>query len=118
MTRQSGYRSAAQLLAMSPRPTAIVAGNDLMAIGVMQLAQEMGLHIGPELAVTGFDDIPQAGFATPPLTTLRQPIYEIGRTVTRMLIDRLNGVAESRPQRLLEPELIVRASSTGYGQDE
>ena len=116
MTRQSGYASAARLLAMTPRPTAIVAGNDLMAIGVMQQAQGMGLHIGRELAVTGFDDIPQAGDARPQLTTLRQPIYEIGRMVTQMLIKRLNGSDELLSQQLLKPELIVRASSTGFLQ--
>jgi LacI family transcriptional regulator len=113
LTERSGYAATIQFLSENPRPSAIVACNDLMALGAISAAQKLGLAVGRDLAITGFDDVPLAAHAHPPLTTLRQPIYEIGRRICRMLI----GILEEEPLEdrhiLLEPELVIRASSTG-----
>ena len=113
LTERSGYAAAMQFLSGNPRPSAIVACNDLMALGAISAARELGLTVGRDLAVTGFDDVPLAAHAHPPLTTVRQPIYEIGRRICRMLIRLLEGEPLEQRQVLLEPELIIRASSTG-----
>jgi DNA-binding LacI/PurR family transcriptional regulator len=84
-----------------------------MAIGAMRAAREYGLTVGRDLSVVGFDDIPLAEHAHPPLTTVRQPVYEIGRQVCRMLVQILAGEAlevEAR-QVLFKPELVIRDSS-------
>jgi DNA-binding LacI/PurR family transcriptional regulator len=113
LTERSGYAAARQLLGDNPRPSAIVACNDLMALGSISAARKLGLTVGRDVAVTGFDDVPLAAHAHPPLTTVRQPIYEIGRRICRMLIRLLEGEPLEQQQVLLEPELIIRASSTG-----
>jgi LacI family transcriptional regulator len=113
LTERSGYAAAMQFLSASHQPSAIVACNDLMALGAISAARELGLTVGRDVAVTGFDDVPLAAHAHPPLTTVRQPIYEIGRRICRMLIRLLEGEPLERRQALLAPELIIRASSTG-----
>jgi DNA-binding LacI/PurR family transcriptional regulator len=69
------------------------------------------LRVGADIALGGFDDIPLAAYASPPLTTIHQPIYSIGRQVCAMLIDLINGRPLANPHVLLEPTLIVRESS-------
>ncbi len=100
-----------QLLVLDPRPTAVICSNDLMAIGAANRIQQLGLEIGTDLALGGFDDIPLAAFVNPPLTTLHQPIYEIGRRTCAMLINILNGRNFEHKHFLLTPSLIVRESS-------
>ncbi len=111
LTEGGGFKAMNQLLDLNPRPSAVVACNDLMAMGAMSAAQRRGLAVGHDVAITGFDDIPLAQHAHPPLTTVRQPIYDIGRRICRMLIRMIRG--EELPERhvLLEPELVVRESS-------
>lgn len=111
LTEESGYREAQALLALPDPPTAIMAGNDLMAIGAMRAIREHGFQIGTEVAITGFDDIPLAQHTVPPLTTVHQPIYQIGKRVAHMLIDVLQGNSLAERQVLLEPTVQVRASS-------
>jgi DNA-binding LacI/PurR family transcriptional regulator len=118
LTERSGYAAAMQFLSANPQPSAIVACNDLMALGAMSAARELGLAVGRDLAVTGFDDVPLAAHAHPPLTTVRQPIYEIGRRICRMLIRLLEGEPLEDRQVLLEPELVIRASSIGVGSTQ
>lgn len=110
LTEQSGYAEGMVLLGRDPRPTAIIAANDLMALGVISAAQGLHLQVGKDLSVAGFDDIPLAEHAQPPLTTIRQPIYEIGRRICRMLIQLLQEGTLEEPHVLLQPELVVRAS--------
>ncbi len=111
LTQRSGRRLAHQLLSLPNRPTAIVASNDLMAIGALTAAQEMGFTVGRDIAITGFDDIPWSENTHPPLTTVRQPIYQIGALVTEMLIAIIHRESLAEDQILLQPSLIVRASS-------
>ncbi len=111
MTRKSGYEQMNILLSSKNRPTAIIAGNDMMALGVMDAIQERGLVVGEDISVAGFDDVPVSAFTNPPLTTLRQPIYDIGRTCCRMLVDILAGRRPEPYQALLSPEIVLRGST-------
>jgi len=111
LTEEDGYQAAHRLLSLSNPPTAIAVANDLMALGAMRAAHERGLEVGHDVAITGFDDIPLAAHAHPPLTTVRQPIYEIGRRVCRMLIQVIKGEPLAERHILLEPTLVIRESS-------
>lgn len=110
LTQRGGFRDAGRLLDRDHRPEAIAACNDLMALGAMSAAQSRGLVVGRDLAVTGFDDIPMAEHSHPPLTTVHQPIYEIGCMVTTMLLTILAGRTPEQSQVVLQPRLVVRAS--------
>jgi LacI family transcriptional regulator len=111
MTQQGGFAAMNQLLDLSPPPTAVIACNDLMALGAISAAQKRGLVVGHDVAITGFDDIPPAEHAHPALTTLRQPIYDIGRQVCSMLIQLIQGEVLAERHVLLQPRLIVREST-------
>lgn len=111
LTQRDGRRAAAELIIANPDLTAVIGGNDLMAIGAMQELRQRGYTIGRDISVAGFDDIPLAGHTTPTLTTVSQPIYAIGRRTCAMLIKQLNG--EELPQKhiLLMPTLVIRDST-------
>jgi LacI family transcriptional regulator len=111
LTQRGGFAAMNQLLDLSSPPTAVVACNDLMALGAISAAQKRGLVVGRDVAITGFDDIPLAEHSHPPLTTVRQPIYDIGRQVCDMLICLIEGKELTERHILLEPELVVRESS-------
>ena len=111
LTQRGGYDQCKAFLNGPEPPTAIVAFNDLMALGAISAAQEMGLEVGRDISITGFDDIPLAEYSHPPLTTLHQPIYKIGGMVCEMLIKILKGEELEEKHILLKPTLIVRESS-------
>ena len=111
LTQRSGYEQASKLLDLPSPPTAIAACNDLMAFGAMSAAQDRGLVVGKDVAITGFDDIPMSEYAHPSLTTLHQPLYKIGGMVCEMLIQLIRGEPLEEKYILLKPELIVRQSS-------
>ena len=100
-----------QLLDLEEPPTAVVTGNDLMAFGAMEAAQERGLVVGRDIAVIGFDDVPLAAYFRPTLTTIRQPIYDIGKKLSQILIEIIKGEEPVERQIILRPELVVRESS-------
>lgn len=108
-----GRTAATQLLQLPEqrRPSAIIAFNDAVAIGAMQAAHAQGLVVGRDLAITGFDDTPMVKYLTPPLTSVRQPVEQIGAHLIKILV----GILENHPEKenplLLAPELIVRESS-------
>ncbi len=106
-----GFQGTQSLLDRHPELTAIIACNDLMALGAMSAIQGRGLQVGRDVAVAGFDDIPAAEYAYPPLTTVHQPIYEIGQRLVRMLIGIITATPPQETQVLLPSKLIVRASS-------
>lgn len=93
------------------RPTAIVAFNDAMAIGAMNAAANQKLRVGVDLAITGFDDSPMVQYLTPSLTTIRQPVWEVGQQVMNILLGILDGQPPKDTHILLQPRLIIRASS-------
>lgn len=111
---ESGCEAMTKLLESKPRPTAVMASDDFMAIGVIKAIFDAGLRIPDDISVTGFDDISIARFTIPALTTVRQPIEEMGRTTIKLLIDQIKGneIAEENKFVQLLPELIIR-SSTG-----
>lgn len=111
LTERAGYEAAKELLARHDPPTAMVACNDLMALGAMSAALERGMVIGEDISITGFDDIPLAAHSHPPLTTVQQPIYEIGKRICHMLIQILKGEDLAERQVILEPRLVTRESS-------
>jgi len=111
MTRESGQNAADALLSSYPRLTAIIACNDLMAIGAMNAVQVRGLTVGEDIAIGGFDDIPLAAHTSPPLTTVRQPIYTIGEALTDMLVQIMTDDNPDTTGRLLKPTLVIRESS-------
>jgi DNA-binding LacI/PurR family transcriptional regulator len=108
-----GYEATGEFLnwPAADRPTGIIAFNDAMAVGAMNAIQERGLEVGVDIAVTGFDDAPMAQYLHPPLTSVRQPVWEVGQRLMRMLLASLNGNAPEERQVLLPPQLIVRESS-------
>jgi DNA-binding LacI/PurR family transcriptional regulator len=95
----------------SESPTAIVAFNDAMAIGGMHAVQDRGLQVGTDVALTGFDDAPMVQYLYPPLTSVRQPVWEVGQRLMAMLLETLDGKEPAERQVLLPPQLIIRASS-------
>ena len=111
LTQRSGRLVGSRLLDLPEPPTAIVACNDLMALGAMSAAQERGLTVGQDVSITGFDDITSAEHTHPPLTTLHQPIYEIGSLVCQMLIKEIKGIPVQDRQIILQPSLIIRQST-------
>jgi len=113
LTQRAGYSLARELLHLPDPPTAIAACNDLMALGAISAAQERGLVVGQDIAITGFDNIPLAEHCHPPLTTVHQPIYQIGETVCEMLIKRIQGVTIEEEHILLTPSLVIRQSCGG-----
>ncbi|MCZ7667471.1 MAG: substrate-binding domain-containing protein [Chloroflexi bacterium] len=111
MTQHGGAEIVNKLLELTPRITAVIAGNDPMAVGALNRIQQLGHTVGKDVAVAGFDDIPLSAYTTPPLTTIHQPIYEIGRRTCAMLIELINGRLPENTHVLLTPELIIRESS-------
>lgn len=111
LSADSGAAAVTQLLGQPDPPTAILACNDQMALGAMAAITARGLRVGDDVAVAGFDDIPAAANASPPLTTIRQPIFEIGQSLAQTLIGLIRGEAVHDLHVLLDPELVIRASS-------
>jgi LacI family transcriptional regulator len=111
--RADAHREALGILSAPGRPTAVFACSDLMALGVYDAARDLGLRIPDDLSVVGFDDVPEAGWATPNLTTVRQPITEMGSAAMRLLLSDRGGRA--RPGSVerfeLATSLVVRSST-------
>ena len=111
-TACSGEQALAQLLARYPDMDAVVVGNDQMALGAMRLARTRHLRIPEDLGMVGYDDLPEAEFYFPPLTTVRQQVNEVGRLAVRELTRLISNPQDNGARiTMLEPELIVRASS-------
>jgi LacI family transcriptional regulator len=112
---ESGYVSAVRLLASQPRPTAVFASNDHMAMGVLTAAHESGLEIPRDLSVAGFDDTSFARFSWPPLTTVCQPISQVAQIATEILLAQLQGRTQKVSNRRLQAQIIRRASTGPAG---
>jgi LacI family transcriptional regulator len=105
-----GYAGASALLELPHPPTAILASNDVSAFGVMEAVRDHGLRIPDDVSVVGFDDIPQAVQVHPPLTTVRQPLEEMGRMATRMLLEYIKDPQRPIERVELPTELMIRQS--------
>ena len=110
----SGY-AAGRRIAEMREVTAVFSANDQMAIGALRALHEAGRSVPDEVSVVGFDDVPEAAFLIPPLTTVRQDFDAIGRGAIAMLTAAISGETDQVPS-LIDPELIVRASSAAPGQ--
>jgi len=112
-TEEGGRRACLDLLDRGVAFSAIFAANDVMAIGAMAALRERDVPVPAKVSVVGFDDIHLARYASPALTTVRQPTYDMGRRATEVLIDAIQGRVRSAQERvvLLQGELVVREST-------
>lgn len=109
----SGMLKMNELLALPNRPTAVFVANDLMAIGALRVIKEAGLQVPKDMAVVGYDDLVLAEISVPPLTSVRQPIFDLGKEAVRLLVSQMEQGKKSLQKVVLETELIVRESSVG-----
>jgi DNA-binding LacI/PurR family transcriptional regulator len=115
-TVDSGYQHGRKLLARPDRPSAIFAGSDMQALGVLRAAREQGLEVPRDLSVVGYDDLPLAAWVGPSLTTVNQPLLAMADAAANMLLGMARGT-DSNPRSIdLATELIVR-ESTGPAPD-
>ena len=109
--KEKAYVESKKLFTTAKKPTAIFCSDDYMAIGVMERIKEMGLKVPNDIAIIGFDDIEIAAYVKPELTTIRQPIYELGKTATKILLDHINNDQKKIVHKFLNVELIKRNST-------
>ncbi|MEV7142552.1 LacI family DNA-binding transcriptional regulator [Streptomyces tauricus] len=116
----SGYRAGQELAGWLGRGlTAVFVANDQMALGVLRALREAGVRTPQDVAVAGFDDIPESEFFAPPLTTVRQDFAAVGKRSIALLLDLIEGREPSGAPRIaIEPQLVVRASTFPYTSDQ
>jgi LacI family transcriptional regulator len=110
-TREGGIESLYKLLLQGEKPSAIFCFNDLVALGVMYAIQKMGLIPGKDIAVVGFDNIPESNITNPPLTTISSFAHQIGTNAAQLLHKRLLEVNRKSEQIILSPELVIRETT-------
>ncbi|MFO8034961.1 MAG: LacI family DNA-binding transcriptional regulator [Candidatus Bipolaricaulota bacterium] len=110
-SEEGGARAMERLLAAEPQLEAVFAASDMMAIGAIHALRRAGLAVPNDVSVVGFDDVPLAAHFSPSLTTVRQPIAEMGRIALRLLLELLRGEAVWERKMLLQTQLAVRDST-------
>jgi len=108
--QHSGYEKAMELLRLSPRPTAILAGNDMIAFGALRAIHESGLRCPEQISLVGFDNLDLAETMSPPLSSVSQPGYRMGTTAATLLIDRVRNSSGEVRHVVLETSLEMRGS--------
>jgi LacI family transcriptional regulator len=117
LMRVGGYRRASsveparELLTLDERPTAVFAANDLSALGVMDAAAELGLTVPDDVSLVGFDNVPESALTTPPLTTINQPIQQMGSAAVDLLIHLMDGSGDRDTHVRLPTALVERGST-------
>ena len=111
LTIEDGYQAARQLLEQSSRPTALLAINDLLAIGALRAAGDLGLSVPGDLSIAGYDDIPMAKYLIPRLTTASKDAARLGREAAKLLLARLSDPDRPRQEISIPSRLIIRESS-------
>lgn len=115
MTQAEGARAAEELLDRDgERPQGVLFANDQMAVGALRALERRGVRVPEDIAVTGFDGIPLSRIVRPPLTTVRQPIRQLGEQAVELLVQRL-GDSGSEPVSLMLPVSLIRRASCGCG---
>ena len=109
-SHQSGCELTRPLLDRRPPPTAVFCANDAMAAGVLLALHRAGLAVPGDFSIVGYDDLPNSQYTIPPLTTVRQPIYEMGRHAGGMVIDQIEGIRKEPVHAKLDVELVMRES--------
>ncbi len=108
---EDGYQAALQLLKLPARPTALLVINDLLAIGALRAASDLGLRVPADLSVVGYDDIPLTGYLTPRLTTSSKDMVRVGQEAARMLLDRIADPERPRQRIDIQARFIIREST-------
>ncbi|EHE9874518.1 DNA-binding transcriptional regulator CytR [Escherichia coli] len=108
---EAGSKAMQQLLDLPQPPTAVFCHSDVMALGALSQAKRQGLKVPDDLSIIGFDNIDLTQFCDPPLTTIAQPRYEIGREAMLLLLDQMQGQTVGSGSRLMDCELIIRGST-------
>ncbi|SDJ56694.1 LacI family DNA-binding transcriptional regulator [Streptomyces indicus] len=108
---ESGFTGCNQLLDLADPPTAVFAASDQMALGAIEALRRRGLRVPEDMSVVGFDDLPEVRWSSPPLTTVRQPLADMGKLGARTVLDLARSVAPAAPRVELATELVVRAST-------
>jgi LacI family repressor for deo operon, udp, cdd, tsx, nupC, and nupG len=112
MAPEIGYKPMQSLLETTKDFTAIFCFNDIAAIGAIRALKDVGLRVPEDVSVVGFDDIQSAAYSTPSLTTVRQPLFEMGQRGAKILLDRIGNREAGYPSEIvMEPELVVREST-------
>ena len=111
LTVRHGEDVVERILAMSPRPTAVMCANDLLALGVLRGLAARGVRVPADLAVTGYDDLIFGSMLSPALTSVRQPAFELGVAAAELLLDEVRNPDHRHREVRFEPELVVRTSS-------
>ena len=114
----SGYAAMNKLLRRRPRPTAVFAGNDTIALGAIGAIHQAGLRIPHDIAIVGYDDIPTAPYLTPPLTTIRSSASEHGQRAVEMLSQLMQGTPPRENRVVIETPLVVRQSCGAIQPDK
>ena len=117
---EEGRRAMTEILRMRPRPTAVLAYPDVVAIGAIRAAHDLGLRVPEDVSVVGFDDIPLSAFIRPRLTTVAVGIWEMGQRAATVLLDKVQGEVEGLPSRrlVLPATLVIRESTGGPPADD
>jgi DNA-binding LacI/PurR family transcriptional regulator len=110
---ESGHDMTMSVIRLVPRPTALFAANNFIAIGVLHALEELGVRVPDDVAVVGFDDLPRAMVTFPFLTVAAQPAFEMGRRAVAVLLDRQANPDRPTHDVVLPTELVVRRSSGG-----
>ena len=117
-SHNSGYECCLDLLAAEPRPTAIFAANDVIAFGALDAARRLGVSVPDELSIVGFDDIDMAGWEGFNLTTVRQPLAQMGHAAVSLLLERIAAVGDQhRPRTLVFPVGLVRRDTLAAARE-
>ncbi len=111
LTQKDGYRVTQTLLSKPESPTAIVAADDIVALGVMAAIYDQGLEVGNDVLVTGYGDILLSEYSQPPLTTIHRPTYTLGQHACQTLMTRLRGEPIKEQTVVFKPSLVIRQSS-------
>lgn len=116
-TADIARRAAAALLSIPDRPTAVFAANDLSALALLEVASAHGVRVPDDLSIIGFDDIPDAAHARPPLSTVRQDMHELGIRAAGMIMALMRGVTPSESHVRLPTRLVLRATTAPPARD-
>ncbi len=108
---ESGFTAMNRLLELAEPPTAVFAASDQMALGAIEALRQRGLRVPEDMSVVGFDDLPEVRWSSPPLTTVRQPLSDMGKLAARAVLDLARSVAPASPRVELATELVIRAST-------
>lgn len=109
---ESGYANASDLLSLEQPPTAIICGNDVVALGALEATRRLEIEVPGRVSIIGFDDIPMSGWESFRLTTVRQATPEIGRAAARLLLDRIAGHTDPSPRVEIFPMSLVTRGTT------